>query len=76
MVSVFGGQGIFFLQIFMYGKCPKILYTSVSDKIVYANSSDPDQTAPEGAVWSGSTLFTIALSILREKQKLGKKSME
>ena len=50
----------------MYGKCPKILYTSVSDKIVYANSSDPDQTAPEGAVWSGSTLFAIALSILRD----------
>ena len=22
-----------------------------------ANSVDPDQTAPEGAVWSGSTLF-------------------
>ena len=31
----------------------------------YANSSDPDQTAPEGAVWSGSTLFAIPLSILR-----------
>ena len=23
----------------------------------FANSEDPDQTAPEGAVWSGSTLF-------------------
>ena len=22
-----------------------------------ANSEDPDQTAPRGAVWSGSTLF-------------------
>ena len=33
-----------------YGKCPKILYTKVSDKIAYANSVDPDQTAPEGAV--------------------------
>ena len=30
----------------------------------YANSADPDQTAPEGAVWSGSTLFAIPLSIL------------
>ena len=35
------------------------------DKIAYANSVDPDQTAPEGAVWSGSTLFVIPLSILR-----------
>ena len=32
-----------------------------SDKQVWANSEDPDQT--EGAVWSGSTLFVI-LSIL------------
>ena len=23
------------------------------DKVAYANSVDPDQTAPEGAVWSG-----------------------
>ena len=48
-----------------YSKCPKILYTKVSDKMAYANSLDPDQTAPEGAVWSGSTLFAIPLSILR-----------
>ena len=48
--------------------------------MAYANSADPDQTAPEGAVWSESTLFTISLSILRDnciKSKiLGKKSME
>ena len=30
-----------------------------------ANSADLDQTAPEGAVWSGSTLFAISLSIAR-----------
>ena len=24
---------------------------------IQANSMDPDQTAPKGAVWSGSTLF-------------------
>ena len=29
--------------------------------MVYANSADPDQTAPEGAVWSGPTLFVISL---------------
>ena len=26
-------------------------------KVIFANSVDPDQTAPRGAVWSGSTLF-------------------
>ena len=26
-----------------------------------ANSVDPDQTAPEGAVWSGSALFACAI---------------
>ena len=33
-----------------YGKCPEILNTSVSDKMIKSNSADPDQTAPEGAV--------------------------
>ena len=32
--------------------------------MAYANSADTDETAPEG-VWSGSALFTITLSILR-----------
>ena len=32
------------------GKCPKILNTKWSDKMAYANSVDPDQTAPSGAV--------------------------
>ena len=26
-----------------YGKCPKILYIKVSDKLAYANSTAPDQ---------------------------------
>ena len=30
-----------------------------SDRYACANSEDPDQTAPSGAVWSGSTLFAI-----------------
>ena len=52
--------------IFFYSstKSPKISYTKVSDKMAYANSIDPDQTAPEGAVWSGFTLFAIPLGIL------------
>ena len=59
-----------------YGKCPKNSNTKASDKMTYANSVDPDETAPEwavwsgstltapeGAVWSGSTLFAIPLNI-------------
>ena len=38
------------------------------DKQGWANSVDPDQTAPKGAVWSGSTLFAI-LSVLLETSK-------
>ena len=30
-----------------YHKCPKISNTNVSDKMAYANSADPDQTAPK-----------------------------
>ena len=37
----------------------------MSEKVEYANSADPDQTTPEGEAWSGSTLFAIPLSILR-----------
>ena len=55
------------LELLKYGKCPKNSHTKVSDKMTYANSADPDQTAPEGAVCSGSTLFAIPLSILRNK---------
>ena len=33
-----------------HGKCPKFLYTKIADKMAYANSADPDQTAPERAV--------------------------
>ena len=46
-----------------YGNYPKNLNTKTSDKMTYANGVDPDQTAPEGAVWSGSTLFAIPLNI-------------
>ena len=30
-----------------------------SGRLVWANSADPDQTAPRGAVWSGSSLFAV-----------------
>ena len=61
---------LFFIKIFKkkypylpYGKYSKNSNTKASDKMTYANSVDPDQTAPEGAVWSGSTLFAIPLII-------------
>ena len=38
----------------MYRNDPKF-----SDTYAWAKSADPDQTAPRGAVWSGSTLFAI-----------------
>ena len=61
-----------------YGKYPKILNTIVTDKMSYANSADPDQTAPEGAVWSGSTLFAILLfqETCIKKQNLAQNTME
>ena len=38
---------------------------------IQTNSVDPDQTAPKGAVWSGSTLCdTDVLSELAEKSQL------
>ena len=43
-------------------------YAKHLDKEGWANSVDPDQTAPNGAVWSGSTLFAI-LSVLLETFK-------
>ena len=41
-------------SVFKYRNDPKF-----SDRYVWANSADPDQTVPRGAVWSGSTLFVI-----------------
>ena len=35
-----------------------------SDRYAWANSADPDQTAPRGAVLSGSTLFAFRLHCL------------
>ena len=40
---------LFFMQLFLKILCGKI------------NSVDPDQTAPEGAVWSGSALFAYTI---------------
>ena len=48
-----------------YAKCSKISNTGCLQKRAYTNSADPDQTASEEAVWSGSALFAILASILR-----------
>ena len=37
--------------------CRLLCHLLVILKVIFANSVDPDQTAPLGAVWSGSTLF-------------------
>ena len=57
--------------------------TKVANKMAYAKNADPDQTAPSGAVWSGSALFAILPSILRNnyvkskiKAKKGNKVFE
>ena len=43
-----GHCAIFHIASDKNGQCPKISNTKVSDKMIYANSADLDQTAPEG----------------------------
>ena len=42
--------------------CCKELPNITDELSIEANSVDPEQTAPIGAVWSGSTLFAIDAS--------------
>ena len=44
------------------GVCCKWLPNITDQLSIEANSMDPEQTAPIGAVWSGSTLFAIEAS--------------
>ena len=62
----------------MYVFCTKIVYTKVSDKMAYANSADPDQTAPEEQSDQGLHClpFHYFKKQLHKKQNLGQKSME
>ena len=58
-------QGLHFLQLIQQlnpktanrNNCRLLCHLLVILKVISANSVDPDQTAPLGAVWSGSTLF-------------------
>ena len=59
----------------VYSKCPKISNTKISDKMPYANSADPDQTAPERTVLSASSLFTIPLSIFKRRMHKKKRNL-
>ena len=42
--------------------CCKTLPSITNELTIEANSVDPEQTAPIGAVWSGSTLFATEAS--------------
>ena len=55
-----GGKSFVPRSIWAYRNDPKFL-----DRSAWANSADPDQTAPRGgAVWSGSALFAISVCIV------------
>ena len=49
--TVYSGPSVQILRLNMIGNTMvNVSYTKVSAKMTYANSADPDQTAPEGAV--------------------------
>ena len=52
-----------------YVICWVFLQTFQTYFCIQANSVDPDQTAPLGAVWSGSTLFAKMTFKITIKQK-------
>ena len=41
-----GPEIVYILKLCAYDNCPKISYTNFTDKIVYGNSADQNQTAP------------------------------
>ena len=49
----------------VYGKCPKIFDTEVSDKMVYADMLDPHQTAPEGESDQGLHFLPLETTALK-----------
>ena len=53
-----------------HNNCRLLCLLPVTLKVIVANSVDPDQTAPLGAVWFGSTLFAymqnVSLKSLQE----------
>ena len=54
----------------VYVVCWIFLQTFQTYFCIQANSVDPDQTAPKGAVWSGSTLFAeVTFNVTSRRQK-------
>ena len=53
----------------VYVVCWIVLQTFQTFFCIQANSVDPDQTAPKGAVWSGSTLLQKWLLKSQEDNK-------
>ena len=49
--------------------CCKKLPNITDELSIEANSVDPEQTAPIGAVWSGSTLFPIEASLTFQQRR-------
>ena len=48
--------------------CKKL--PNITDELsIEANSVDPEQTAPIGAVWSGSTLFAIEATLTFQQRR-------
>ena len=56
-----------------YSKCPKILYTKISDKMAHANSAYPDQTAPCSFSSCQIRINTVCHSTMYLKRKQHKK---
>ena len=52
-----------------HNSCRLLCHLLIILKVIFANNVDPEQTAPLGAVWSGSTLFACM-------QKTGLKSLQ
>ena len=49
--------------------CCKYLPNITDELSIEANSVDPEQTAPIGAVWSGYTLFAIEASLTFQQMR-------
>ena len=47
----------------------QIIFTDVLWQLIFANTMDPDQTAPNGAVWSGLILFAFMIESSQERKK-------
>ena len=55
----------------IFGKCPKLSYTKVYDKMAYTNSADPDQIAPKEQ--SDQGLHCLPFHQLFSEKKMHKK---